>query len=116
MEANLRLFLIIFAIFWFILTSYFLKKNKLPVKYSLIWYAIIIIMLILGAFPDILVNISNYCGFQTLSSFVIGIILTLLMFITLALTMIVATQRKRMSLVIQEISLLKKELDDLKNE
>ena len=107
MTTNLRLFLIIFAIFWFILTSYFLRKNKLPVKYSLVWYTIILILLILGAFPNILVYISEFCGFQVVSSFVIGIILTLMIFITLILTMIVAEQRKRIILLVQEVSILK---------
>ncbi len=107
MDTNLRLFLIIFAIFWFIITSYFLKKQKLPVKYSLVWYAIILIMLILGAFPNILVSISEFCGFQVLASFVVGVILTLMIFITMILTIIVAEQKKRLTLIIQEISLLK---------
>lgn len=111
MTTNLRLFLIIFAIFWFILTSYFLKKNKLPVKYSLVWYTIIFILLILGAFPNILVYISEFCGFQVVSSFVIGVILTLMIFITLILTMIVAEQRKRIILLIQEVSILKMKIN-----
>lgn len=116
METNLRLFLIIFAMFWFILISYFLQKRKLPVKYSLIWYAIIIIMLILGIFPNVLVKISSFCGFQALSSFVVGIILTLLMFITLILTIIVANQRKLITKLIQEVSLEKKEIGKINDE
>lgn len=115
METNLRLFLIIFALFWFILVSYFLQKRKLPVKYSLIWYAIIFIMLILGASPNMLVKVSNFCGFQAVSSFVVGIILTLLMFITLTLTVIVAEQKKKITMLIQEISMLKHEENKKRN-
>lgn len=109
METNLRLFLIIFALFWFILTTYFLQKQKLPVKYSLIWYIITLIIIILGAFPNILITVSSLCGFQVVSSFIVGIILTLLMFITLTLTIIVADQRKKITLLIQEVSMLKQE-------
>lgn len=107
MTTNLRLFLIIFSIFWFILVTYCLKKNKLPVKYSLIWYTITIVMLIVGAFPKVIEIVCNFCGFQAISSFVVGIILTLMMFITLILTMIVANQRKKITLLIQEVSMLK---------
>ncbi len=114
MNINLRLFLIIFAIFWFVLTSYFLKKNKLPVKYSLVWYTIIFIMLILGAFPNILVLISEFCGFQVVASFVVGVILTLMIFITLILTMIVAEQKKKITLIIQELSILKEKIQNEK--
>lgn len=112
MNINLRLFLIIFAIFWFILITYFLKKNKLPVKYSLIWYAIIIIMIIVGAFPKVIEIICDFCGFQAISSFVVGIILTLMMFITLILTIIAASQKKKIALLIQELSMLKQEKDN----
>lgn len=110
MNTNLRIFLIIFALFWFILTTYFLKKNKLPVKYSLIWYFIIIIIIVLGIFPNAIDMICDLCGFQAVSSFIIGIILTLMMIITLILTIIVANQRKLITKLIQEVSLQKKEI------
>lgn len=115
MSNNLRLFLIAFAVFWLIITSYFLKKNKLPVKYSLVWYVIMFIMLILGAFPDILMSISKFYGFQVVSNFVIGIIFTLIMFLTLVLTIIVADQKRKITILMQEVSMLKAENESFEN-
>jgi len=116
MNTNLRIFLIIFALFWFLLTTYFLKKNKLPVKYSLIWYFIIFIMIILGVFPNAIDLICDLCGFQAVSSFIIGIILTLMMLITLILTIIVANQKKLITKLIQEISLQKEVIGKMNDE
>ena len=53
-------------------------------------------------------------GFQTMSNMVIGIILVLLTFLTMALTIIVSGQKKKTTLLIQEISILKSEIRGIK--
>ena len=107
MELGLRIVLVVFAIFWFLLVTHFLKKNKLPVKYSIFWYIFIFVILILGVIPGVLQLICDIFGFATISNLVIGIILSMLMFITLILTIIISDQKKQIKLLIQEVSLLK---------
>lgn len=107
MDFGLRLFLIIFSICWIILISYFLRKDKLSVKYSLVWFSMAFVLLVLGIFPGFLSGISHLFGFQVASSFIVGIILTLLMFITLILTIIIVDQKKKIVMLIQEVSMIK---------
>ena len=52
--------------------------------------------------------IADGFGFETISNFVIGISITLLMIITLALTKIVTTQKNQIKILTQEVSMLKK--------
>ena len=52
---------------------------------------------------------TNLIGFKTTSNLVIGIILSLLLLITLFLTVIINDQKNKIKLLIQEISMLKKE-------
>lgn len=110
MDNGLRLFLIGFSLCWIIVVSYFLRKGKLPVKYSLIWYFMSLILLVLGIFPGFLIGISKLFGFKVASSFIVGVILTLLMIITIVLTIILAEQKRKITLLIQEVSILKSKI------
>lgn len=115
MENNLRILLLVFSIVWFIFIFYFLKKGKIPIKYSLFWFLSALIILSISLFPNLLSIIKDLMGFQTISNMIIGIILTLLLVITFLLTMIVSKQKNQITLLIQEVSLLKNKIGD-KNE
>lgn len=114
MDNNLRILLVIFAIFLIFAILNFVSKNKIPIKYSLFWIVAAIIILLVGAVPDFINIFTKLIGFQTTSNLVVGIILTLLLIITLILTIIIADQKKKIKLLIQEVSILKKEVE--KNE
>ena len=49
-----------------------------------------------------------------MSSFVIGIFIGILIMLTMALTIMIAGQKKKTTLLIQEVSLLKEEVEKLK--
>ena len=60
--------------------------------------------------PNALIKIANLVGFQTVSNMVIGVLLVILFFITMSLTVIVSAQKRKITLLVQEISLLKSEI------
>lgn len=107
MSLNLRLLLFIFSFISFIIIFRLLKKDKIPVKYSMVWFLSSLTLLIVSLFPYSLKEITEFIGFQTTSNLVIGIILSLLLIITMVLTIIISTQNKKITLLIQEVSLLK---------
>lgn len=107
MSDNLRILLLIFSILWFLFIFIFLRKDKIPVKYSLFWFASSTVILFISLFPDLLTYVTKLLGFQTISNMVIGVILTLLLLITFILTMIVSNQKKQITQLIQEISIIK---------
>ena len=106
MSLNLRLLLFIFSFISFLIIFRLLKKDKIPVKYSLVWFISSLTLLVVSLFPYSLKEITNFIGFQTTSNLVIGIILALLLFITMVLTIIISNQNKKITLLIQEVSLL----------
>ena len=107
MSLELIIRLIVFSLLLFIVTTMILRKGLIPAKYSLLWYFIAFIILLVAIFSNPLEFLANAIGFQTLSNMVIGIILTLLIFLTMSLTIIISTQKKKITLLIQEVSLLK---------
>jgi hypothetical protein len=112
MSVSLRIALIIVAIILIFLVISLLKKNKIPVKYSLVWILSSFIILILGIFPGFFAFFSNLLGFKTISNMVIGILIVILLMITIVLTVIVSEQTKKINLLIQELSMLKGNKND----
>lgn len=114
MSFNLRLGIILVAILLFVIIFIILKKGRIPVKYSLIWFFSNLLILFIGLTPQIFIDFSKKLGFITMSNMVIGIFIFILLLITISLTVIVSGQKKKITILIQEISLLKEKVN--KNE
>ncbi len=108
--VNLRILLFIFSIFGFAIILLLLKKEKIPVKYSMVWFLSLLVICVVSLFPISIYKITSLIGFKTTANLVIGIILTLLLFITMVLTIIISNQNKKMILLVQEISILKEKV------
>ncbi|MBO6195676.1 MAG: DUF2304 domain-containing protein [Bacilli bacterium] len=109
MSKSLVISLVVFSIIWIIIILRLVRNGKLSIKYSMIWLFMSLIIFVVGIFPKLMELISDFFGFLTISNLVIGIILTLLLFITLVLTMIVTNQKSQINNLIQEVSMLKKD-------
>lgn len=114
MSFNLRLGIIVTSILLLIIVFVILKKERMPVKYSLIWFFSGILILFVGLIPQIFINFSKKLGFVTMSNMVIGMFIFILLLITISLTVIASGQKKKITLLIQEVSLLKEKVN--KNE
>lgn len=114
MSINLIVSLSILSILWLILILTILKKGKIPIKYSLIWIIAVCILLLVVIAPGLLEFMANILGFETVSNMVAGIMFILLLYITMVLTMIVSKQKENITLLIQEISMLKQEVENVK--
>ena len=110
MSRGLVILLIVFALVWFLIILINIRKTKISIRYSLVWFLMSFVILLVGVFPNGMAKITEFLGFKTVSNFVIGIILTLLLIITLVLTKIVTKQKNQIKLLTQEISLLKEDV------
>lgn len=111
MSLSLRISLILFSLILIIITSNTIKRGRMPIKYSLLWYFSSMVILLVAVFPSILEFFAKLLGFVTVSNLVIGIIISLLLFLTMSLTIITAGQQRKITLLIQEISILKSNSD-----
>ena len=92
-----------------------LKRGRIPVKFALLWIFISVILLLVGLFPEIISSVAGLFGFKTMSNMLIGILISMLIFITIALTIIVSGQKYRITLLTQELSMLKEKVNSLEN-
>ena len=113
MTLTLKFILIIFAITLITITTLVLKKGRIPIKYSLIWYFSALVIFLVSVFPFTLEFIAKIIGFKTISNLVVGIIISLLLFITMSLTIITSGQKKKITLLIQEVSSLKQKVIEI---
>ena len=91
MPFNLRLSILIIALILAAVILKVLHKDMIPVKYSLLWGIGVILLIILSIWPNILVSLANLIGFQTISN------------------------KKKITLLIQEVSILKNEINKRKD-
>ncbi len=107
MGFELKLSSIIFLLLVIFLILFLIRKNKIAIKYSLVWLLPCIILLIFVLVPGFLTWTTKILGFQTTSNMVLSLLIGLLLIITIALTVIVSKQKEQIRLLIQEVSLLK---------
>ena len=110
MTLKLKLALIIIALLIFVITFIILKKGKMPIKYALVWDFSALIILLLGIVPELFEWCASLFGFTTISNMVIGIFIIILLMICMALTIMISTQKRKITLLIQEVSILKNKI------
>ena len=107
MSQELKITAITSILFLIILILHYVKKDKVLIKYSLVWLIPCIILLFFVLVPGFLNWTTNLLGFQTASNMILTLLIGLLLIISIALTVIVSNQKEQIRLLVQEISLLK---------
>lgn len=108
----LKIELAVAAILLLLFIAFSLKRNHLAVKYSVMWLALPMLFVLMVIFSEPLSNLANWLGFELPSNFVFMIVLGLCILLCFGLTLIVSKQRKEIIKLIQELSIIKKEIDE----
>lgn len=109
MVLNLRLFLIISSIILFLIVSYYIVKNKLFVKYSLLWLFLSMILIFLSIFPKISFFFSNLLGFEKTSNFIFLVIVAIIILICLSYSISLSNINKKLIKIVQTMAIDEKE-------
>lgn len=92
-------------------------KYKMNVKYGVVWILWAIIILILSAFPNILITFSDLLGVQTASNTVFLITIFLVYGLSFYLFMKISKQNEQIKNLTYEVAKLSKKIDEAnKNE
>lgn len=109
MSNSLIIASILFSLFIIVFILVLLRRRKINIKYSLIWILLFAILFVATLVPNFLVWITYILGFATASNMVFSLIIGVLIIISIALTVIVSTQDRKIRLLIQEVSMLKRD-------
>lgn len=109
---KLKLVAIISLLSVIIAITHFVKKNKITIKYAIIWYLSLIVLMIFTAFPEILGWFTSLIGMKLSSNFLFVLLIAFLFIICISLTIIVSEQKEQIRLLIQEVSILNSEREN----
>ena len=107
MTNNLKIISILFIISIAVIITLFVKKNKILVKYSIVWYSSCILLILFTLFPNLLGWFTHLFGIEVASNFIFALLIGFLFIISVSLTIIVSEQKEQIRNLIQEISILK---------
>lgn len=112
---TLRITLIVAVIFYFIFILYYLKNKMLELKYTLIWLAAGFVMVLLIAFPELLLAFVTTFGIESNMNglYILGFAFTIMTLMTL--TSIVSRQNLKIRILIQELSMMEKRIRELES-
>jgi len=111
MTLNLILLITIFVFLVISIILYFIKKEKLKVKYAVIWILLFGLLFIFLLVPGLLGWLTKILGFEMPSNMIFSMILGVLVLINISLTGIVSSQDKKIRLLIQELSIIKQNIN-----
>lgn len=111
MSVSLQLAIVIACLLLAIYVIRLILKDKLQLRYSLLWLALVAVLLICGLFPQPLYSISSLFGFATSSNFIFVVGFLFLILILLSLSSIVSKQAIAIKNLTQKIALLDKEIN-----
>lgn len=112
LNKRLSIALVIYALIWAVVLIVSIRKNKISIRYSIVWFVMALSIFVVGAFPDLVELINDVFGFEVIANLIIGFLITLLAIVTLALTFYITKQKKQINLLIQEVSILKAKINN----
>ena len=110
MNTHMLIFMLILFLFLFFSIIRFMRKGKLPVKYALLWIFALIISAILIVIPGCLKWLAEFLGFELVSNMVLLLLCVISLLLCLSLTIMIAEQKRKTTLLVQELSMLKSEV------
>lgn len=107
---NLEFFLLLVTLFYFFVVLNAVKKEKMPIKSSILWFFIGFLMLFFLLFPELLVQAATLVGIETISNLLLfGAVMALLMLAFDLYKLNNIEKRKNITLA-QEVGIIKHEI------
>ena len=111
MKLSLLITIICFLSILLITILYLLRKNRITIKYAILWLITIFTAFITLIIPNLLENISKILGFELESNMILCVFIVILLFITISLTVMITDQKKRIIVLTQEVGIINKNIE-----
>lgn len=112
MPLPLRIIAIILAVLFFIYTIRLIRKNIAEVRHMLKWFILALVILFGAIFSEFAAKIAYVMGVKTLTSLALFILVGMLIMISLRYQISLISAEKQIKTLIQEISILRKDMKD----
>lgn len=101
----------------FILYSIFemVRKKKIKEEYSILWFFMGLVFLFLSIFPNVIDMLGNLFGIAYAPTLILLLLFTFVLSVLIHFSVVLSKLSEKNKDLIQEVGLLKHELDDFKN-
>ena len=113
MNIVLRIALIIIMIIYLAFVARAVKRKNMRINYLVLWIIIGIFLIIALLFPNLIFSISVLLGFEVPLNMIFSVAIFIVLYFIHELMTIVSKEEKKNTMLIQEISLLKKRVEEL---
>lgn len=113
MQNSLKIALIVILLIYlfFILKS--VKRKNMRIGYLIFWSVTGIILIIALLISNLVETVSNYLGFEMPINMIFSVAIFIILYLIYDLTTMLSKEQNKNVMLIQEISILKKRVEDL---
>lgn len=115
MQIQLKFALICVVILYILVILKAVKNKNMRIGYLVFWLVTGIILIIALLIPDLIENISNHLGFEMPINMIFSAAIFVILALIFNLTELISKLENKNTMLIQEISILKKKIQDLEN-
>lgn len=113
MSTSVRIFALVLITVYFVVIFSLLRKKKFALKYSLLWFFAVILMLIVVIWPDVLEWGADLFGIEVASNGLFAICILLEIMIMISITSVISDLTNRMTSMVQNMALMEKRIRNL---
>lgn len=113
MQLPLKIALICILLIYLFCILKAVKRKNMRIGYLIFWSITGVILIISLLIPNLVDNISSKLGFEMPINMIFSIAIFIILYLIFDLTIIISKEEKKNTMLIQEISMLKKRVEDL---
>ena len=115
MKSSLNIVLIIITLIYIFLIVKAIRNKKLQMSFSVFWLITGILLIIALLIPNLVENIASGLGFEIPANMVFCITIFVSFYLIFRLTVSLSKENEKNTLLVQEVSMLKKRVEELEN-
>lgn len=115
-SLTLKIVLIILTLLYLYIVVKSVRKRKLQTSFSIFWIITGIILIIATLFPEPIEYIANILGFEKTSNMIFCLAIFIAFYLVFNLTILLSKEFNRNIGLIQEVSILKKRVNELEKD
>lgn len=116
MPFQLQILAVVLAIVFFVFTIYLIRKGHAEVRQMNKWLFLGIVMIFGAIFPSAGNRVAKFLGITTLTSLALFVLTGILLYFSLVTQVTLIVKENQLKILTQELSLLKKKINETKEE
>jgi len=113
MQKQLTLTLIILILIYIFFISKAVKKKKMRIGYLIFWIITAIVLIIALLIPNLIEKLTKVMGFELPVNMIFSIAIFIILYLLFDLTTLISSEEQKTTMLIQEVSILKKRVQEL---